>query len=113
MAWAAGDTQHWWQPGIHWPVPTSRDDFGVGALEEAFLTLGYEACADELLEPGFEKLAIYGFGFFRNCSGLKYLSGQADHASPDRRRVRSGGPAALVVPLLPRRCAAAWWPPRL
>ncbi len=24
----------------------------------------YEACPDELLEPGFEKVAIYGYGFF-------------------------------------------------
>jgi hypothetical protein len=49
VAWVAGDSQHWWQPGTYWPIPTSRDDFGVGALEQAFQSLGYEVCADDSL----------------------------------------------------------------
>ena len=93
VAWAAGDTGHWWQPGVHWPVPTSRDDFGVGALEKAFRSLGYEACPDESLEAGFDKVAIYGFGFFythaaRQLPNGKWTSklGKAEdieHDSPD------------------------------
>lgn len=93
MAWAAGDTQHWWQPGIHWPVTTSRDDFGVGALEKAFRSLGDEACPDESLEPSVEKVALYGFGFFythaaRQLANGKWTSklGKAEdieHDSPD------------------------------
>ena len=93
VAWAAGDTGHWWQPGVHWPVPTSRDDFGVGALEKAFRSLGYEACPDESLEAGFDKVAIYGFGFFythaaRQLANGKWTSklGKAEdieHDSPD------------------------------
>ena len=76
VAWAAGDSQHWWQPGVHWPVPTSRDDFGVGALEQAFQSLGYEACPDDLLETGFEKVALYGFGFFYTHAARQLASGK-------------------------------------
>ena len=42
IAWSAADTQHWWQPGIFWPVKTPRDNHGIAALEEAFKTLGYD-----------------------------------------------------------------------
>jgi hypothetical protein len=37
VAWAAGDTENWWQPGVFWPAPTPPDEFGIGALEDAFL----------------------------------------------------------------------------
>ena len=69
------------------------DDFGVGALEKAFRSLGYEACPDESLEAGFDKVAIYGFGFFythaaRQLPNGKWTSklGKAEdieHDSPD------------------------------
>ena len=61
IAWAAGDTTHWWQPGVFWPVSSSRDDFGLAALEAAFRALGYADCGDDdSPEPGFEKVALYG-----------------------------------------------------
>ena len=63
IAWAAGDVDHWWQPGVFWPVETSTDDFGMGVLEAAFRARGYEPCDDESLEPGFEKVALYGSTF--------------------------------------------------
>ena len=47
VAWSAGDTTRWWQPGVYWPVETSRDDYSVGALEQAFQSLGYEDCPDK------------------------------------------------------------------
>jgi hypothetical protein len=46
VAWTAGDTEHWWQPGVDWPVEASRENHGVGALEDAFQALGYEECSD-------------------------------------------------------------------
>jgi hypothetical protein len=59
IAWSAGDTEHWWQPGVFWPVPTDPDDYGLGALEKAFLSLGYTDCGmDASLEPGFEKVVL-------------------------------------------------------
>lgn len=63
IAWAAHSTDRWWQPGIHWPIPASRDDFGVGDLVLAFKSLGYRECSDGKLEPEIEKIAIYGSGF--------------------------------------------------
>jgi hypothetical protein len=59
VAWAAGDTAHWWEPGRFWPLPAGRDEFGVGALEAAFRHLGFEPCESEVAEPGFEKVALY------------------------------------------------------
>jgi hypothetical protein len=63
IAWAAGDTTRWWQPGIYWPVPTPADDYGLGVLEQLFLSRGYADCSmDACLETGFEKVALYGGG---------------------------------------------------
>src|SRR4051794_40367364 len=60
VAWSAHDTGRWWQPGAYWPVKVASDDYGIDALEEAFMALGYEECHDGSLEPGFEKVALYG-----------------------------------------------------
>ena len=35
----------------------------MSALEEAFNALGSETCDDDLREPGFEKVALYGNTF--------------------------------------------------
>jgi hypothetical protein len=40
IAWAAGDTGNWWQPGFFWPVATSRDEHGIGELVSAFASIG-------------------------------------------------------------------------
>ncbi len=64
VAWAAQDTEHWWQPGVYWPEGLPADDFGPTALEKAFLALGYTRCADGSLEPGFQKVALYADGAF-------------------------------------------------
>ncbi|MEJ7593846.1 MAG: hypothetical protein WKF77_20085 [Planctomycetaceae bacterium] len=76
IAWAASNTERWWQPGVHWPIDSSREDLGVGNLISAFKSLGYEECDDGTLEQGFEKLAIYG-------SGLMYT--HAARQLPDGR----------------------------
>lgn len=62
VAWAAEDTEHWWQPGIFWlPADWPEDDDGLGALERVFLAMGYTDCAmDSSLESGFLKVALYG-----------------------------------------------------
>ena len=63
-AWAANDTENWWEPGeapgaiTYWPDGARRDET-VAAYEEAFRTLGYEPCGDGSPEPGVEKIALY------------------------------------------------------
>jgi len=60
IAWAAEVTDRWWEPGKFWPVVVSRHENGIGALEEAFKSLGYVECPDGVHEIGFVKVAIYG-----------------------------------------------------
>lgn len=64
IAWAAKDTERWWEPGLFWPVEiTGEPDYGIASLETAFQSLGYLECSDDTLESGFEKVALYGSGF--------------------------------------------------
>jgi len=63
IAWVARNTDRWWQPGIYWPINSSREDSGIGDLVLAFRSLGYDESPDGSFEVGFEKLAIYGSGF--------------------------------------------------
>ncbi|MDA1053514.1 MAG: hypothetical protein O3C40_23945 [Planctomycetota bacterium] len=60
IAWAARNTDRWWQPGVYWPIESSRDDHGMGNVVAAFKSHGYEECDDGEPEEGFEKLALYG-----------------------------------------------------
>ena len=69
IAWAARNTERWWQPGVFWPVDSSRDDHGIGNVVEAFRSLGYEECDDGTLEAGFEKLALYGSAMMYTHAG--------------------------------------------
>jgi hypothetical protein len=59
IAFAAGDSHNWW-----WPDPAEEDTWPTGiargetveAFREAFATLG---CDHDLLEPGYEKIALF------------------------------------------------------
>jgi len=64
IAWAAGDDRHWWEPDAareyRWPPGVPRE-YRIEAYIAAFEFLGYDVCevADEALDPGHEKVAIY------------------------------------------------------
>jgi hypothetical protein len=64
IAWSAGDTSHWWQPGVFWPTDAASEDCNVPALQRAFNELGYTECPHGELEPRFEKVALFGDGMF-------------------------------------------------
>lgn len=111
IAWAGGDTEHWWQPGRYWPADTPPDDFGIGVLEAAFRELGYEDCGiDDSLEPGFEKVALYGSGAFYTHAAKQSASGKwssklgkaedIEHDTPDDV---AGGVYGEVVEVMKRR----------
>jgi len=62
IAWAANDMNHWWWPAGTTPDvvwPGSVRDVTLIAFTTAFSTIGYIASADESLEPGFEKVALF------------------------------------------------------
>jgi hypothetical protein len=78
IAWAAGISDDWWWPdplGVStWPDSVAREET-IGAFVDAFRSLGYVACDNEKLEPGYEKIALYA------------LSGAPKHAA---RQLPSG-----------------------
>jgi hypothetical protein len=65
IAWAAGNSTHWWQPGVggqplggyYWPTLNVQST--LETFERAFATLGYERCQTGDYELGYEKVAIY------------------------------------------------------
>jgi hypothetical protein len=68
VAFAAGDTAHWWEylknppPGFYWPPEAVRDDDNgdIEALKRCFAAIGYGECGlDGSLEPGYTKVALY------------------------------------------------------
>jgi hypothetical protein len=58
VAWAAGDTDHWWQPGVFWPIQSPPEEYGVSTFEDAFKAIGFEPCEDDGAETGFLKVAL-------------------------------------------------------
>jgi hypothetical protein len=69
IAWAAGNDRRWWWPDDqnigYWPDGAPREDT-VDAFMQTFAMMGYELCLDSSLQPGLEKIAIYGI---RNADG--------------------------------------------
>ena len=66
IAWAAGDNQQWWWPdeagqpdSAHWPPGVLRVET-LDAFRQAFATLGYVVCNDDLVEGGFEPAPAAG-----------------------------------------------------
>jgi hypothetical protein len=90
IAWAAGDNQQWWWPdeasqpdSAHWPAGALRAET-LDAFRQAFATLGYVVCNDDLVEGGFEKIALFA------------LSGSPKHAA---RQLPSGRWTSKLGPM--------------
>ena len=111
IAWAAGDTENWWQPGVYWPAEVP-DEYGISALEEAFGALGFEPCDDVGPEPGFEKVALYGNMSLHSrrptAHGRRWTSklGKAEDIEHDTPDVVAGGLYGEVVEIMRRSLAA-------
>ena len=62
IAWAANDKSRWWWPDQpprrYWPAGVLREE-SLAAFQETLASLGYALSADEGLEAGFEKLALF------------------------------------------------------
>lgn len=59
IAWAAGDNTRWWWPtgGGYWPIDNNNTT--IDSFLQAFATIGYEPTDDDLLEAGYERVALY------------------------------------------------------
>ena len=60
FAWAARDTERWWEPrpGYFWP-PGVPMQVTLASFMQAYASVGFVPCPDGTVEPGFEKIAIY------------------------------------------------------
>jgi hypothetical protein len=109
VAWSMGDVERWWQPGVYWPIPAPEGDYGIGVLEQAFLSLGYRDSADGSLEEGFVKVALYGSSLLyahaaRQLPNGKWTSklGRAEDIEHDTPDDVAGGLYGEVVQFMRR-----------
>jgi hypothetical protein len=62
IAWAVGDGTEWWWPGrpdkSFWPAAVPRRET-LEAFEALFTFLGFIPSADDVPEPGVEKVALF------------------------------------------------------
>lgn len=65
ISWALGETHRRWDPlGLlpdHWPAGLARND-QLETIEAALRLEGFESCADDALEDGMEKVALFADG---------------------------------------------------
>lgn len=60
IAWALDINDQWLWPSDPWAWPRPKPSVvTVDEFVEVFRMFGYEQCATELVEPGFEKIALY------------------------------------------------------
>ena len=60
IAYAAGDTSKWWWPdGINYWPPWARETSRIESLIEVFAGLGYEQCAHNDTEDGYQRVVLY------------------------------------------------------
>jgi hypothetical protein len=99
-----------WIP-LDWPA----NDYGLGALENLFLSLGYVDCTNNAeFEPGFQKVALYGSGFIYTHASRQLPSGKwtsklgkgedIEHDTPDDV---AGGVYGEVIQVMKRAVPAA------
>jgi hypothetical protein len=74
---AAGDkSRRWWPwPNYYWPVDHDCQQ-SIDEFVRAFATLNYFACIDESLEPGWEKIALFGVGITEGTTKIKHVARQ-------------------------------------
>jgi hypothetical protein len=93
IAWAAGDTVNWWQPGLYWPFLVSPFDDTITELQRVFESLGFVACPAGDLEPGWNKVALYAISGYYTHAARQLPDGRwtsklgneddIEHDSPD------------------------------
>jgi len=117
IAWAAGDTRHWWWPDVDadddtlfWPPGVPLEET-VDAFVAAFATLGYTPCSRDEAEAGFEKAALFARAGVPTHAARQLPSGRWTSKSGLREDIEhdlhavSGEKYGAVVRLLKRPVA--------
>ncbi len=77
IAWAAGDSLHWWEPDpmgdYYWP-PNALRKYSFEAYVDAFKALGFEICKNLDLEKNYEKIVLYGDPLMQTIHASRQLS---------------------------------------
>jgi hypothetical protein len=77
IAWSAGDMDHWWQPGLFWPIEVQLTDCGIAVLQQMFKARGYEdGGKDTSFETGFEKVALFSDGLYDTRAARQLANGK-------------------------------------
>ena len=61
IAYAAGDTNRWWEPlalNRFWP-DSAPQEMTIDAYVKAFESVGFQVCDDSAVERGYQKIALY------------------------------------------------------
>ena len=60
VAWASEDSSRWWWPSsdYYWPEQSPLEE-SLASFRSVFEAMGYQECATDDLEAGFEKVAIF------------------------------------------------------
>lgn len=116
IAWATGDTAHWWQPGVYWPgdSPVDPAEFGINSLVKLFKALGYQDGGMNVdLEPGIEKVALFADSQFythaaRQLPTGRWTSklGKAEDIEHDAPGDVAGGVYGEIVHVMSRQLVA-------
>lgn len=79
IAWAAGVIDDWWWPDplevSTWPKGIPREET-VSAFIAAFQTVGFVPGANECVEEGFEKVALYALNGFPKHAARQLPNGR-------------------------------------
>lgn len=119
VAWAVGVADAWWWPighqgkRVHWPAGLSQLE-PLDAFREALGASGFVPCDSEVIEPGFEKVALFADAnqtpthAARQLPGGTWTSklGRADDIEHDLRALE-GDVYGTVVLFLKRPVPAA------
>jgi len=76
IAWAAGDTEKWWEPDsqnlYYWP-PRAPRQYTLEAYICVYELLGFTLCDDTIYEEGIEKIVLYACSNRRPTHAAKQL----------------------------------------
>jgi hypothetical protein len=69
IAWAAGDSGHWWEPLVYWPAAPNDAPYSVDALISLFGSIGFRR-EDPRDEASGEWVAVYSSadGFYTHAA---------------------------------------------